>query len=84
MDSSASADMGYVILDTDMGTDDAWALRMLLQAERSRNIKVLALTCLYGNTTIENVIRNSKKILGFCDRSDVCTLHGVSSECEGI
>lgn len=62
----------YVIFDTDGGTDDAWALLMLLQAEKHlKNIKLLAITCVHGNTTIDNVIKNTYHILRLMDRSDV-------------
>lgn len=62
----------YVIFDTDMGSDDAWALQMLLKAEKHlQNIKVLAITTVFGNTTTEHVIRNTYRILDGLDRTDV-------------
>ena len=63
----------YVIFDTDMGSDDAWALQMILKAEKSlKNVKVLAITTVNGNTTNENVIKNTYRILDGLDRTDVC------------
>lgn len=62
----------YVIFDHDGGTDDAWALLMLLQAEKHlKNIKLLAITCVNGNTTIDNVIKNTYHILCLMGRTDV-------------
>lgn len=62
----------YVILDTDMGTDDAWALMMLIKAEKIlKNIKILAITCVHGNTQIENVVKNTYRILHGLNRTDV-------------
>lgn len=62
----------YVIFYHDGGTDDAWALLMLLQAEKHlKNIKLLAITCVNGNTTIDNVIKNTYHILRLMGRSDV-------------
>lgn len=62
----------YVILDTDMGTDDVWALIMLLKAERSfSNIKLLAITCVHGNTSMANVITNTFAVLDIMERTDV-------------
>lgn len=62
----------YVIVDTDMGTDDAWALLMLLKAEKClKNIKILAITCVNGNTTMEHVVRNTYHMLHGVDRTDV-------------
>lgn len=66
------ADKKYVIFDTDMGTDDAWALLMLLKAEKClKNIEILAVTCVFGNTSLDNVIKNTYHILHSMDRSDV-------------
>lgn len=62
----------YVIVDTDMGTDDAWALLMLLKAEKClKNIKILAITCVSGNTNMENVIKNTYYMLHGVGRTDV-------------
>lgn len=62
----------YVIIDTDMGTDDAWALLMLLKAEKCMgNIKILAITCVNGNTTMENVVKNTYYMLHGVNRTDV-------------
>lgn len=66
------ADKKYVIFDTDMGTDDAWALLMLLKAEKYlKNIEILAVTCVFGNTSVDNAIKNTYHILQSMDRSDV-------------
>lgn len=70
----------YVIFDTDMGADDAWALQMLLKAEKHlESIKVIAITTVNGNTTTENVIKNTFRILDGLDRTDVCIFETDSS-----
>lgn len=62
----------YIIFDTDMGSDDAMALQMLLKAEESlKNVKILAITTVNGNTTAENVIKNTYRLLDGCRRTDV-------------
>lgn len=62
----------YVILDTDMGADDAWALQMMLKAEKIlKNVKLLAITVVHGNTTVENAIKNTYRILDGVKRTDV-------------
>lgn len=62
----------FIIFDTDMGTDDVWALMMLLKAEKYfRNIKLLAITCVFGNSTMDNVLNNTFAILDNMMRSDV-------------
>lgn len=62
----------YIILDTDQGVDDGFALLALLKAEKLYgNIKLLAITCLAGNTDLENVLRNTLRILHDTNRMDV-------------
>lgn len=62
----------YVILDTDMGADDAWALQMLLNAEKQlKNVKLLAVTTVDGNTDVDNVIKNTYHVLHGLNRTDV-------------
>lgn len=62
----------YIIFDTDMGSDDSWALQMILKAEKIfKNIKILAITAVNGNTTVENVIKNTYHILDGLGRTDV-------------
>lgn len=61
-----------VIFDTDMGGDDAWALQMLLKAEKElKSVKVLAITTVDGNTDVENALKNAYRILDGLDRTDV-------------
>lgn len=60
-----------VIFDTDMGTDDAWALFMLLKAEKRYNVKVLGVTIVHGNTSLENAAVNALRVLSAADRLDV-------------
>lgn len=62
----------YIIFDTDMGSDDAFALQMLLKAEQSlKNVKILAITAVHGNTSVENVLKNAYRILDGVGRTDV-------------
>lgn len=45
---------------------------MLLIAEkRLKNVKILAITCVDGNTTMENVVKNTYRILWGLNRTDV-------------
>lgn len=55
-----------------MGTDDVWALVLLLKAQKYfSNIKLLAITCVHGNTSMDNVINNSFAVLDLMNRPDV-------------
>jgi inosine-uridine nucleoside N-ribohydrolase len=68
MDNSAPRN---VIIDVDVGTDDAWACLMLLRFEKKYNIKVQAITCVHGNTTVTNVAKNLIRVLKTIDRLDI-------------
>lgn len=60
------------LIDTDAGSDDAVALILALNAEsRDKNIKIVAITCTYGNTNESNVENNVLKILTVTNRADV-------------
>lgn len=61
----------YVIADLDPGTDDAWALAMLLRAEKTHNIKILAITIVAGNTDAHHAVENVARVLEVFDRTDV-------------
>ena len=53
------------MIDTDAGTDDAWALLMCLAAHKNESIpfKIEAITCTHGNTTVDNVTKNVTRTL---------------------
>lgn len=61
-----------VVLDCDMGSDDAWALLFLLKADRVKKVHLLGVTCSHGNTTVDNAVENTLRILELSNRSDVC------------
>lgn len=57
-----------VIIDTDCGIDDAQAILMALAAP---NMELLAVTCVFGNTAVENVCQNVLRVLSVCEREGV-------------
>ncbi|MBK8904740.1 MAG: nucleoside hydrolase [Anaerolineaceae bacterium] len=64
-----------IIFDTDMGLgtpgaeiDDGAALIFLLRAMGER---VTAVTTTHGNTTVENAVHNSRRLLAYLERTDV-------------
>ncbi|XP_062555101.1 inosine-uridine preferring nucleoside hydrolase-like [Armigeres subalbatus] len=67
-----------IIVDQDGGGDDAWALLMLLMNENQFNVSVEAITCTYGNTDLENSVRNAARILDSLNRRDVPLFRGTS------
>lgn len=62
----------YVIIDVDCGVDDAWSILMLIRAEMEfKNLKILAITCVNGNTSVDNAVQNTLRLLEAVGRSDV-------------
>lgn len=68
-----------VIVDCDTGNDDAWAIISLLRAEHKSNYKVLAITCVHGNTAIEHSALNNLLILETLNRLDIPVYKGAES-----
>lgn len=62
-----------IIIDTDAGADDAVAIFLILKSTNN----ILAITCSYGNTYVENVVINVLKILTIANRSDIPVYKGA-------
>ncbi len=71
-----------MMLDTDVGVDDAVALLMALSQP---NVDLIGVTCVHGNTALDNVLVNTLRVLRVANRSDVsfvyCLVHLV--DCTG-
>jgi purine nucleosidase len=63
-----------VIFDTDPGVDDAMAIFFLL---RSPELRLDALTTVYGNVDVEQTTRNALVILDVAGRADVPVVRGA-------
>ena len=61
------------MIDTDAGTDDAWAIFTILAAHRdpSINIRLVGITCVHGNTDVDGVVMNVRRALNAANVSDV-------------
>ncbi|XP_034232013.1 uncharacterized protein C1683.06c-like [Thrips palmi] len=80
-------DVRVLVIDTDAGADDAVAILELLRAEemhigrdwtgRRRETRVLAITCVFGNTGVENVTKNVLATLETAGRQDVPVYTGA-------
>jgi inosine-uridine nucleoside N-ribohydrolase len=69
---SVRLDVGKVIIDTDAGPDDAAAIFMALNGQKyNSKFKVIAITCVNGNTAVDNVAVNVLKTLKTANRLDV-------------
>lgn len=58
-----------IIIDCDTGVDDAQAIMMALSRP---DIDVIGITCVNGNVDIENVCRNTLRVLKIYDSLHVC------------
>lgn len=67
-----------VILDTDMGCDDAWFLIALLKCEEKCNIQLQAITIVPGNTISPHAAQNTLLILKTLKRMDIKVYLGAS------
>lgn len=60
--------MKKLLTDVDTGVDDAQAIMMALVAP---NVDILGITCVHGNTSLENACKNTLRVLKVCGRLDV-------------
>lgn len=58
-----------------MGTDDAWALIMLSKASTLKDFKIIGITCVHGNTDLDNCARNTLRVLHAVNRTDVSVIN---------
>jgi purine nucleosidase len=65
-----------VIIDTDPGVDDAFAL---LLAMRSSELRVMAVTAVAGNVPLSVTLPNALRLVEIADRSDIPVAAGASS-----
>ncbi|XP_078258252.1 nucleoside hydrolase-like [Rhinoraja longicauda] len=70
-----------LILDVDVGVDDAQALMMALAAP---NVHILAITCTHGNTGIDNVCKNVLRVLKLCNRMEIPVYRGAGTSLLGV
>ncbi|XP_061698386.1 inosine-uridine preferring nucleoside hydrolase [Syngnathoides biaculeatus] len=64
-----------LLVDVDCGVDDAQAIMLALAAP---NVDLLGVTCVHGNTTVENVCRNALRVLQACDRLEIPVFKGAA------
>ncbi|XP_019959464.2 inosine-uridine preferring nucleoside hydrolase-like [Paralichthys olivaceus] len=64
-----------LIIDVDTGVDDAQAIMMALAAP---DVEILAITCCHGNTPLENVLKNTLRVLKVCNRLDIPVYRGCA------
>lgn len=67
-----------IIVDVDAGIDDTWALLFLLKAMDSQLCDIKAITCVHGNTSIDNVVRNVLRILKTVGKEQIPVYKGCA------
>ncbi|XP_023676825.1 inosine-uridine preferring nucleoside hydrolase-like [Paramormyrops kingsleyae] len=67
--------MVKVLVDVDCGVDDASAIMMALA---DPEVQLLGITCVNGNTSVENVCRNTLRVLKACRRPEIPVFRGAS------
>lgn len=55
-------------MDVDTGVDDAQAIMVALA---DPTVEILGITCSSGNTPLDNVLKNTLRVLKVCNRLDV-------------
>ncbi|TKS66818.1 Inosine-uridine preferring nucleoside hydrolase [Collichthys lucidus] len=64
-----------LLLDVDCGVDDAQAIMLAVAAPGT---KIMGITCVHGNTTVENVCKNTLRVLQACDKLEVPVFKGAA------
>ncbi|GBN89266.1 hypothetical protein AVEN_70055-1, partial [Araneus ventricosus] len=61
---------GLLVIDTDCGSDDAMAIMAALGQWGRQSHRLVAVTCCFGNTTVENVCQNVLRVLHACGETE--------------
>jgi inosine-uridine nucleoside N-ribohydrolase len=67
--------MTSLIIDTDPGIDDAFAIAL---ACASPEVDLLAVTTVFGNASLDTTTRNALRVLALCGRDDVPVARGAA------
>ncbi|XP_008432876.1 inosine-uridine preferring nucleoside hydrolase-like isoform X2 [Poecilia reticulata] len=73
--------MKKLLLDVDCGVDDAQAIMVGLA---DPNVEILGITCVHGNTTVENVCKNVLRVLQACNKLEIPVFKGAAKSILGI
>ncbi|OGM11765.1 hypothetical protein A2Z22_04290 [Candidatus Woesebacteria bacterium RBG_16_34_12] len=65
-----------IIIDTDAGHDDVLAIMLLI---KSKQVKIIAITTVAGNSTVKNATRNTAFTLDFINRRDIQIFSGKAN-----
>ena len=67
------------MIDTDAGTDDAWAIFLCLAAHRNPSIpfRIVGITTTHGNCKVDNVTVNVTRILETAQEANVSFKYSI-------
>ncbi|MEQ2163002.1 hypothetical protein GOODEAATRI_025796, partial [Goodea atripinnis] len=63
-----------LLVDVDCGVDDAQAIMLALG---DPSVQILGITCVHGNTTVENVCKNVLRVLHACRKLEIPVFKGA-------
>ncbi len=72
--------MRKFLIDTDAGVDDAVALMMALDAHLRKEIRIMGITCVQGNTRVENICVNVLRTIDVAGCSSVSENNTFTTE----
>ncbi|XP_030265365.1 inosine-uridine preferring nucleoside hydrolase-like isoform X2 [Sparus aurata] len=64
-----------LFLNVDTGVDDAQAIMMALAAP---DVEMLGISCCHGNTSLDNALKNTLRVLKVCNRLDIPVYRGCA------
>ncbi|XP_028289601.1 inosine-uridine preferring nucleoside hydrolase isoform X2 [Parambassis ranga] len=64
-----------LLVDVDCGVDDAQAIMLALAAP---GVQILGITCVHGNTNVENVCKNVLRVLQACNKLEIPVFKGAA------
>ncbi|XP_035030051.2 inosine-uridine preferring nucleoside hydrolase isoform X1 [Hippoglossus stenolepis] len=64
-----------LLVDVDCGVDDAQAIMLAVAAP---NVELLGITCVHGNTTVDNVCKNVLRVLQACNKLEIPVFKGAA------
>lgn len=67
-----------LVIDTDVGSDDAMAIILCCAAQRKGEANIQGITCVHGNTSLQNVCANTLKTLHTLGRLDIPVFRGAA------
>ncbi|XP_073701524.1 inosine-uridine preferring nucleoside hydrolase-like isoform X1 [Garra rufa] len=77
---TTEASMKKLLVDVDCGVDDAQALMMALAVS---GVKILGITCVQGNTSVDNVCKNVLRVLKVCKHLEIHVFRGATKSLLG-